>query len=177
VALALLGALIWAALRWQYEARLALRDDAINDYKRKLDGATPDEAAQRIAVLEDKVRTLEHNPRLLTQEQLDRMAAVLKRNAVGKISIMRDNSGLQSVGVQRQMRKLFQGYGRDVEGGATIDDFPSPEGLILVSDPRSEPPEEGIVRQALDAAGIKYGVFHQQRLGQEPVQIIFNDPD
>ncbi len=51
------------------EARLKLRDDEIADYKRKLQGATPKEAGERIAELERQVLELQPKQRSLTQDQ------------------------------------------------------------------------------------------------------------
>lgn len=73
IAIALL-ALTWAAASWLYrhqignlKERIGLKDDLITDYKRKLDGATPDEARERLDALEMLVGHL--RPRELTQRQ------------------------------------------------------------------------------------------------------------
>jgi hypothetical protein len=44
------------------EARLKLRDDEIADYKRKLDGASPQQAHDRIEALERRIGQLEADP-------------------------------------------------------------------------------------------------------------------
>lgn len=59
---ALCFTLAWLALRWQYGARLAFRDDEISAYRRKLDGASPDEAAQRFADMEKRLDELRPVP-------------------------------------------------------------------------------------------------------------------
>jgi hypothetical protein len=59
MAVLVVAALIWIAMRWAYGARIqhkdaqiALQQAQIDDYRRKLDGASPDEARARIAALE-----------------------------------------------------------------------------------------------------------------------------
>ena len=49
----IVAGIVWAALRWQYETRITHRDDEIAAYKRKLDGATPDEARANLNRLEE----------------------------------------------------------------------------------------------------------------------------
>lgn len=65
----------YAGARWRYagkietlEERLKLKDDTAAEYKRKLDGATPDEAKGRLDALEHLVDHLK--PRELTDHQM-----------------------------------------------------------------------------------------------------------
>lgn len=85
VALAILATAIWFALHWQFGARLTLRDDAIADYRRKLDGATPDEAADRIARLEKRLNSLTPIPIEDLQKGLKDAEAVARQNQIREL--------------------------------------------------------------------------------------------
>jgi hypothetical protein len=63
-AVLVIGAMIYAALRWQYgaridhlEARIRLRDDELRQFKNELHVSTPDEAARKIEELLAKTDT------------------------------------------------------------------------------------------------------------------------
>jgi hypothetical protein len=85
-ALLILGSGIWWALDWRYSGIIANRDSEISslqiqrdEYKDKLSGASPEQAAQRIAALEAKVKDLEPKPqRHLTDEQKQQLVKGLK---------------------------------------------------------------------------------------------------
>ncbi len=75
-ALAAIAVLIWVVITHlksgrieSLEERIRLRDDEIADYKRKLEGATPDEAAAKIAEAERSILILEEKLRLLQPRQ------------------------------------------------------------------------------------------------------------
>ena len=53
-AVLLLGAIIWAALRWRYSSIIDHRDRTIALYKARLDGATPDQAKAKMDSLEGR---------------------------------------------------------------------------------------------------------------------------
>src|SRR5262245_43407733 len=55
-ALLLLGAIIWAALRWRYSGIIRHRNGIIALYKARLDGATPDQARAKMDSLEGQVQ-------------------------------------------------------------------------------------------------------------------------
>jgi hypothetical protein len=85
-AIAVLAVGIWLAMNWGYGRVIDNRDAEISyirtqrdDYKDKLSGASPDQAAQRIAALEAKVKDIEPKPqRHLTDEQKAKLIAALK---------------------------------------------------------------------------------------------------
>jgi hypothetical protein len=65
IAVVLASGAIWLALDWKYSAqianlerRLSLKDDQIQDYKSKLNGASPDEAKRRLDELDLTVKKL-----------------------------------------------------------------------------------------------------------------------
>lgn len=60
-----LGAILFALFQWRYsdrldslEGRIKLKDDLIASYKTKLDGASPDQAKERIVALEARCSEL-----------------------------------------------------------------------------------------------------------------------
>ena len=59
-AVLLLGAIIWAALRWRYSSIIDHRDRTIALYKARLDGATPDQAKGKMDSLEGQVVSLKN---------------------------------------------------------------------------------------------------------------------
>src|SRR5581483_9735094 len=75
LAVAIVAGMIWFVVNWAYSAVLAsknaqieLADRQIADNKQKVGGATPEEAAKRIAELERRVAAM-GGPRSLTPEQ------------------------------------------------------------------------------------------------------------
>jgi hypothetical protein len=85
-AVAILVAAAWWAMDWRYTGVIANRDAEISslqiqrdEYKNKLSGASPDQAAQRIAALELKVKDLEPRPqRHLTDAQRKKIVDAIK---------------------------------------------------------------------------------------------------
>jgi hypothetical protein len=82
IAVVVLGMLIWLALRWQYGARLSHRDDEIAAYRRKLDGASPDEAAQKIDALERRLDSLTPVPIEELRKNLKHAEAASRQNQI-----------------------------------------------------------------------------------------------
>src|SRR5262249_62002253 len=56
----LLGAIIWAALRWRYSGIIEHRNHIIALYKARLNGATPDQAKAKMDSLEGQVTSLKN---------------------------------------------------------------------------------------------------------------------
>ena len=56
----LLGAIIWAALRWRYSEIIEHRNRIIALYKARLNGATPDQAKAKMDSLEGQVVSLKN---------------------------------------------------------------------------------------------------------------------
>ena len=78
-ALLVVGGANWWAMDWRYGGIVANRDAELasakavrDEYKEKLQGATPDQAKARIDTLEARIKRLE--PRTLTTEQRDQLA-------------------------------------------------------------------------------------------------------
>ncbi|PAQ05410.1 hypothetical protein [Mesorhizobium temperatum] len=165
VAFTLIG--ILAGRFWQngvvstLTSRLALRDDRIAEYERKLDGASPDEAHHKIAELERRLDTMS-DPRLFSEEQLGRMAASID-GYKGKILITRDGGSVESAKVHVQLRRFFKRMGWDVDSWETMgSDNPPACGLVVFSG-KDPPKDEIVVLAAFDAAGIGYEKLSRTR--------------
>jgi hypothetical protein len=90
VILVLLSVAIWWVVNWRYDGIVANKDSEItllkgqrDDYKDKLNGATPDQAKAKMEALESRVATLEPRlaaiePRRLTVDQRAALIARLK---------------------------------------------------------------------------------------------------
>ena len=181
-ALALAGGFVWLALRWQYSVRLAHRDDAIADYKRKLDGASPDEAARRIAELEKRLE----DPRLLTPDQEAKLRDALD-GAEGDIIISRESSSVEVNGIWKQLRALFHSAGFNIQaykisdGGEFGEIDPDVEpGLIVVTYTGDTVCEtEAMVVAGLEKAGLEFRHLRRtaNRLASPPMELRLTDRD
>jgi hypothetical protein len=77
---------VWWAMDWRYIGIIANRDAEISslqiqrdEYKNKLSGASPDQAAQRIAALESRIKDIEPKPqRHLTDIQRKKLIETIK---------------------------------------------------------------------------------------------------
>lgn len=96
------------------EGRLKLRDDEIADYKRKLSGATPDEAKNRIEVLEREVASL--RPRVLSNDQIDAIANEAQI-APGNVSIIYDMAYPDGPRIAQQLISAFKRAGWGASNG------------------------------------------------------------
>lgn len=99
------------------ESRVALRDDRIAEYERKLDVSSPDEASRRIAALEDRLAKL--GPRKLIKEQTDILKREL-RAAPGKVSLTRDMGTNDAIRVFEQLSAVFNESGWAVQTGMVM---------------------------------------------------------
>ncbi|RWM79258.1 MAG: hypothetical protein EOR81_12350 [Mesorhizobium sp.] len=114
LAVVLAAGLIWAALRREFtvpitnlESELRLSRSQNEDYKVKLDGASPEQARDKIERLEARIAKLEHDPRQLTAEQVRLFTDALKKHRPGHVIVSRNGGSLECGGVQQQVRKLF----------------------------------------------------------------------
>lgn len=154
----LVGTVVWLALRWQFGTQLinrdgilALKEAEINDYKRKLDGASPDEAAHRIEVLEKRLSLLE--PRILSEAEF----SVLKNGLQGReasVDVMHDVASPAMKNLWGQIAAAFHQTGWKVTTGMLMGlGNPPPTGIAIVG--RDGSPVVEIVAQALKKAGIQ----------------------
>lgn len=188
VALLLAG---WVVGRFMYSGRIALlkeavetlrgrltqRDETIEGLKAKLTGSTAD-AQSTIGVLEKKLDAL-GDPRLLSQDQLAKMAVALRRVA-GTVHLTRDLDAMESVRAYSQMRRFFKQQGWEVTGGTIFGmKEKTNSGLtIYARTGQTYSIDELALTAALDAAGIAYDL-HRDDPAKEmaPLQLNFTDTD
>lgn len=139
------------------EARLKLRDDEISDYKRKLSGATPDEAKARIDSLEGRLNQL--MPRRITAEQREQICAALS-SAPGNAEIGSDMACADAPAVSAGLTSAFQAAGWEVSRPSFMGlAVPPMSGLGLrVADPANLSEKESAVIKALRIAGLSVDV-------------------
>lgn len=160
------------------ESRIALRDDRIAEYDRKLGGATPDEASAKIGELERRLNELTHDPRLFKAEQLAQMATALKNYAAGEIQISRDLDSMQCVKVHAQLIKFFKDQRWKVTSGTVFGITNPPAGgiVLLTRDANSPSADEGSIVAALNAANVKFELRRDAPHAQAArLQLNFND--
>jgi hypothetical protein len=153
------------------ESRLDLKDDQINDYKRKLDGASPEEAKGRMDALESRLHALlPLVPRRLTDEQRQAITQVAARMK-GSIAISFDqasNGALLSGDLQNAFSAaLWSVYGTAHSGHTG----PLDHGLGVTFESESDPSVQATF-EALRAARLDFTAWASQGLGLAPVEIL-----
>ena len=157
------------------ESRLKLRDDEIADYKRKLEGATPDEAADRIDRLERELAAIK--PRGVSPEQVDIIAAALK-GIGGSVSLRQDMAYADGRNITSGLQRAFEQAGWNVYPSMVLGigvDVPSGIGIGINDAAQIDPPHRAICL-AFDAAGIKYDCDFDPRWDRDCVQIQVTAP-
>ncbi|WP_155253491.1 hypothetical protein [Bradyrhizobium japonicum] len=165
---------IWWLMDWRYGSIISNRDAEIallkgqrDDYKDKLNGATPDQAKARVDALEARLAALEPKiaaiePRRLKAEQRAALIARLSPppNTQPRVAIASEPGG-DSPQFASDFVSAFRSAGPwAIEEGSIlgIGDRP-PSGIaVRISNPAEPPPEASIVIRALLAAGIKFDV-------------------
>lgn len=185
IALLLLVTLMWAIARHLTSVQLANRDSMINlknaiieDYKRKLDGASPDEAQRRIQALESKLESM-GDPRVLTRDQLDQIGRALG-GQVGEIYITRDNDSVESSGIFTQVKRFFKSQGWQVNGGAIwgIENPPNSGLTVFVRTGDFRSADEIALLAGLDAAKLNYDIRREEEAENQPrLQLNFSDQE
>jgi hypothetical protein len=162
LAVAIVGGAIWVAVNWSYgtilaskNAELELADRQLADYKTKLSGATPDEAARRIAELERKVAAV--GPRQLSPDQRQSFARAVALPAGTNYSLLINIDMLcnDCAGLAEQFQQALAAVpgwnvavGRFAGGGAPLTGL-----VVAVSDTQNKPLEAVILANALMQAG------------------------
>jgi len=160
-ALALI-ATTWLVVGWLYrhqlatlKERIALKDDRIKEYERKLDGATPEEAKDRVDALEKLVQHLK--PRELTAEQHITLLTHLQRNA-GAVRVEFTLGDKSSQDYADTLAGIFREAGWDVQRMQVMTSWGTPNPGLRVLMPLDLPPTplQQAVVAALAAAGIAF---------------------
>ena len=158
------------------ESRLKLRDDEIADYKRKLAGASPEEAAQRIEALEQDVRRLRQAE--LSDQQLSTISDTI-RGSAGSVLIIKDLAYSGGIRLFRQLQQAFAQAGWQVNVGSSDGgDFRPREGLAVALWPEDQRGEtERKLLHALSEAALSFEISPHPPIQEDViVQLILTQP-
>jgi hypothetical protein len=158
-----LASLLSSGAHQTKDERIRLAEDRVADYKEKLAGRSPDEAAARIAVLEKRLSAVE--PYYLSEDQLRRLHDALVGAKYGA-RITRANSSPRLDYLQEQLRLAFAKSGWSTQDWVTMG-APKPPNKDVTLAYNSNVPTTYVdaVRAAFGAAGIDYG---EQEINDEP---------
>jgi hypothetical protein len=122
-AVLLLGAIIWAALRWRYSRGIERRNHIIALYKARLNGATPDQAKAKIDSLEGQVVSLKNRewPKLAPAAVTD-FESVLASQGSHVVSILPTDR--DSVFFARDLVDAFKRIGWEARREVSMNDIP-----------------------------------------------------
>lgn len=162
---------IWFLVNWADKAVIDGKTQAIETlniqlkaYKDKLDGATPDEAKQKIAALEARVKGIE--PRRLSTTQRDKISSIIKTLPPGDhyLNIESDMQCSDCYYFGNDFQSLFPQPPWIVKSiGIQVPSERSITGLaVLTDDPNNPSPEAAIIAKALKAIDIP---FEMMKLG------------
>jgi len=136
-------------------SRLTLRNDEIADYRRKLDGKSPDEAKARLDELEARVAQLQ--PRRFDAAQRERIRAAIAAHAA-KVSVGADMAAADARGLVADISAAFQSAGWEVSNpmvGGPVNPPPSGFG-VNVADPDNLTPAQSAFVIALREIGADF---------------------
>ncbi|MCR4268751.1 hypothetical protein [Nitratireductor sp. ZSWI3] len=138
-------------------SRITLRDDQLASYKEKLSGASPDEAKQRLDLLELQVKAL--SPRRLSTDQINRLISMVSKQP-SAIEIAHDAAAGDAKAFTGDFAVAFQRAGWAVSLPMVMGiGNPPPTGIALqVNDPDNLRPVEALVRSALSDLGLEFDV-------------------
>jgi hypothetical protein len=172
VATVVIGTAVYLALRWRYQGQIeslngliVLKEAEVNDYKRKLDGATPAEAKERIDRLEQKVDSYRfRSRRSLSPNDLEIFSAVISRERNSSVTLIRD---LRSPSANRLCKSLITAF--QAGGWATTDHWNEGKNInapvvLSVANRENLSAREAVVRDALTACDIPFTITSESRL-------------
>ncbi|TPI64054.1 hypothetical protein FJ417_03905 [Mesorhizobium sp. B3-1-7] len=134
--------------------RLALRDDRIAEYERKLGAASPDEARDKMEALERRLQALE--PRSLSKDQLDKMENFLARRP-GMVDIVKDMGSPQASRLHSQLEKVFIQSGWQIRSPAAMGVTRPESGILFTTRTGDQISEEAkCAMDAFAAAGLPF---------------------
>jgi hypothetical protein len=170
---ALVGFGIWKFLNHHYSGRISTKDDLltlrqaqIDDYKAKLDGATPDAAKARMDALEARIAEIVPQitalgPRRLTAEQQKAMLPILDSGRGAHITICSDAASADAAQFSRSLVAVFNSAGWIVRTPMVLGlGYSPPSGIGLrVKNPQSLSGAEKFVFDSLKAAGLEFDLL------------------
>jgi hypothetical protein len=137
------------------DQRVALAEGRVADYKDRLEGRTPDQAATQILELRAQISELKSiQPWTLTREQLGAISGAISGHATG-VRIVRDVGSARLEAAQSQLVGIFEEAGWAVQHWPTMGKPNEPHENITINASRKANQEALIViRDAFRAAGI-----------------------
>ena len=156
------ASLVWFALRWRYdgivtalEARIAIRDDQISQYKSKLEGATPEQARALIDALEARLQRLE--PRRIEPKTVGDMIEILRLHP-GSIDVAQDMQSPDARVLAVALSHVFNSAGWIVRSPMIVGPAnPPSEGLAVTIKDLNNPSErDRALFAAMDLIGHPY---------------------
>jgi len=183
VSVALVGVAIFLILKAFFKERISVLDarlshaqELADDYKNKLQGATPDEAAGAIRELQDRVRAIE--PRRLTNDQRQRMREVLGRLSGSTIEVVHDGACPDANGYSMAFAHLLGEMGWRVSTPMVIGPgMRPPSGLaIAIPDIKAQTEHARALAEALRAAKIEFDLYGQHRGRESEITLLVTAP-
>ncbi|RWD69526.1 hypothetical protein [Mesorhizobium sp.] len=170
----------WAIGRFMYgerietlKTRIENRDEKIADYERKLGGASPDEARDKIDALERRLQALE--PRSLSQGQIEKIGAILVRHP-GAIDIIKDMGSPQANRLHSQLEKVFGQSGWQVRSPAAMGVTRPNSGILLTTQSGDQTTENAkCVMDAFSAAGLSFDLRREPAPPPNAMGQVFSD--
>lgn len=169
------SSLLGASAHKAKDQRIKLAEDRVADYKDKLEGKSPTEAADRIAQLEEAVALI--SPPVLAKEQAQLMTKELTKLR-SDVRIDRDVSAASVDRAHRQMISIFGNAGWSVEDDIMLGDAEKPpSGLRLILRANMDEATVAAIRAALEAGGITYEEVSKPNESNVTVpQLLFSSP-
>ncbi|MGH6987215.1 MAG: hypothetical protein ACRED9_10310 [Caulobacteraceae bacterium] len=167
-ALIIVFAAAYWAVRFRYhgtvaslQGRLDLKTAEADDYKRKLGGATPDEARERLDALE--ARVTEMGNRRLTGAHRQRLISALSITPA-HVAIWHDMNAAGAADLAGDLRAVFQAAGWSVGGGMAGLSGAPPSGLsVAVATPRQLTPPQRAIVSSFREVGIRFDLIPPAR--------------
>ena len=157
------------------EARLKLRDDEIGDYKRKLAGASPDEAKARMEALEKAINALQPKQRSLSDTQKHLICKDLARLEYkeGLLAIIYVQMSLESASYARDFQEALAVVGWNVVPDVLIfGPRITKKGLTLSGSPSAEhQPVLTALTLGFQAAGLEFALETQEDLTEVRIYV------
>lgn len=176
-AVLLAGFVIWKLVQREYATRLTNSasdigslERRVKEYEGKLSGATPDEAASRIARLEAQVAAL--TPRSISPDQ-ERAIAHSLAGTAGTVHLQKDMACPDANGIVAGFERAFRRAGWGVNGAMVLGiGMPSATGIgVWVRDPTTIMPSHQAVMTAFREAEVDFDILPDPRMSDDIVQI------
>ena len=160
------GGVIWAAIRWAYQSRLASKDGQIDLLKAQLESATykkgyedaaPEKAAETIKQLEMRLAAVE--PRRLTQDQKQAIGKYIRKHAgmKGSLTIIHDGASADAKRYAEELTVVLSQYqGIKIKSGMVLGPSVIPASGIQLTARDASSDVARFVTGVLDAADIDY---------------------